>query len=149
MFTHPERGQPESSREYPRPEGAVVTDVVEEFFDTLARRGFEPVLRQVSGAVRCDLVDGPHTDRWLVLIDRGHVRVSHDDAPADCLVRTDKETFGRIVTGQVNPLVAVLRGWAMFEGNEELILALQRLPPGPTGPTGPTGDRPGTDRGPR
>jgi SCP-2 sterol transfer family protein len=108
-----------------------VATVVEEYFDTLARQGFQPTLRHVRGTVRCDLVRGGQTDHWLVRIDFGNLSVSHEYTPADCIIRTDVETFGRIVTGAVNPLVALMRGMAAVDGDEELILALQRMLPGP------------------
>ena len=105
--------------------------VVEEYFDALARQGFQPTLRHIGGTVRCDLVGGGQTGHWLVRIDHGRLSVSHEYAPADCVIRTDEDTFGRIVTGAVNPLVALMRGMAAVEGDEELILALQRMLPGP------------------
>jgi hypothetical protein len=108
----------------------VVTRVVEEFFDALGSRGFEPRLRQVTGTVRCDLAEDGHTGHWFVRIDHGYLSVSHDNLDADCVVRADEESFGRLVTGEVNPLVALLRGMAVYEGSEELILALQGILPG-------------------
>jgi putative sterol carrier protein len=105
--------------------------VVQQFFDGLARGGFQPALRHVSGTVRCDLACDGQTDHWLVRIDRGSVSVSREDVSADCVIRTDEETFGRLVTGEVNALVALLRGMAVVEGSEELILALQRMLPSP------------------
>jgi hypothetical protein len=108
-----------------------VATVVEEYFDTLAHQGFQPALRHVRGSVRCDLVSGGHTDHWLVRIEFGNLSVSHEYTPADCIIRTEAETFSRIVTGAVNPLVALMRGMAAVDGDEELILALQRMLPGP------------------
>jgi predicted lipid carrier protein YhbT len=107
-----------------------VTRVVEEFFDALGRRGFEPKLRQVAGTVRCDLEQRGHTGRWFVRIDHGYLSVSRDNIDANCVVRADEEAFGRLVTGELNPLVALLRGMTVYEGDEELILALQRILPG-------------------
>jgi hypothetical protein len=45
------------------------------FFDELGRRGREPLLRKVSGRVRFDLVDGAHTEQWLVAVDKGELTV--------------------------------------------------------------------------
>ena len=39
------------------------------FFDALAERGHEPLLRGASGSVRFDIVDGRKIDRRLVVID--------------------------------------------------------------------------------
>jgi hypothetical protein len=110
-------------------EVGVVTRVVEEFFDALGRRGFEPKLRQVAGTVRCDLEEDGHTGHWFVRIDHGYLSVSHDNLDADCVIRADEESFGRLVTGELNSLVALLRGMAVYDGSEELILALQRILP--------------------
>jgi predicted lipid carrier protein YhbT len=105
--------------------------VVDEYFDTLARQDFQPTLRHVGGTVRCDIVRGGHTDHWLVRIDHGRLSVSQEYAPADCVIRTDEDTFSRIVTGAVNSLVALMRGMVAIDGDEELMLALQRMLPGP------------------
>jgi putative sterol carrier protein len=102
---------------------------VQEFFDALAHAGYRPALRQVSGTVRCDLAHDGEVDHWLVRIDRGEVRVSKEDAPADCVIHADEDTFARIVSGRLSPMVALLRGMAVVEGSEELTLALQRLVP--------------------
>jgi predicted lipid carrier protein YhbT len=105
--------------------------VVEEFFDTLDRQAFQPALRHVAGTVRCDLVRGGQTGHWLVRIDRGRLSVSREYGAADCVISADEDTFGRIVTGAVNPLVALMRGMAAVDGNEELVLALKRMLSGP------------------
>ena len=105
--------------------------VVEEYFDALNRQGFQPALRHVGGAVRCDLARGAQTEHWLVRIDHGHLSVSREYGPADCVIRSDEETFGRMVTGALHPLIAMMRGMAAVDGDEELILALQRMLPGP------------------
>lgn len=123
---------------------------VQEFFDALAHAGYQPALRQVSGTVRCDLARDGRMDHWLVRVDHGRLSVSRDDEPADCVIRTDEDMFGRIVTGEVNPLVAVMRGMAVVEGDEQLILALQRLLPSPAGqstPSPPAPGRPARSRG--
>ena len=124
--------------------------VVEEYFDTLASQGFQPTLRHVGGTVRCDLVHGGQTVHWLVRIDHGRMSVSREYAPADCVIRTDEDTFGRIVTGAVNPLVALMRGMAAVDGDEELILGLQRMLPGrpdePCPPSAASAGRAGQSR---
>jgi putative sterol carrier protein len=114
--------------------GTAVNAVVEGYFDALARQGFQPALRHIGAAVRTDLVHDDRTDHWMVRIDHGRMSVSREDGDADCVIRTDEETFGRIVTGEVNALAALMRGMVLIEGDEELILALQRtLPDSPGG----------------
>jgi putative sterol carrier protein len=105
----------------------------DEFFAELTRRGHEPLLEKYTGAVRFDLTDGGRTERWLVTVDRGDVRVSHDDAPAGCVVYAERAVFDGIAGGRVNPMAAMLRGALLLEGSPELLVLVQRLFPGPAG----------------
>ncbi len=102
-----------------------------EFFDELASRGHEPLLRKVTGSARFDVVTGERTERWLVAIDKGDIRVSRGNAPAGSVLRADKTSFDRIVTGQLNLMAAVLRGEVAVEGDPRLLVRLQRLFPRP------------------
>jgi putative sterol carrier protein len=57
--------------------------------------------------------------------------VSHRNAKADCVVRTESAVFDGIASGEVNPVAAVLRGAIGIEGNPELLMLLRRLSPAP------------------
>ena len=103
------------------------------FFDELASRGYEPLLRKVTGSARFDVVAGRQTERWLVTIDKGDIRVSRGNAAADSVLRADKASFDRIVAGQLNLMAAVLRGELAVEGDPRLLVRLQRLFPRPQG----------------
>jgi len=85
------------------------TDPVCEFFRGLAERGREPLLQNVSGTLRFDLVDGEGIEHWYLTIKNGDVAVSHKDAEADALIRTAKVLFEGITTGRVNAMAAALR----------------------------------------
>ncbi len=108
-------------------------DSTAEFFDELAGRGYEPLLRKVTGSARFDVVSGKRTERWLLSIDEGNVRVSRGDTAAGTLLRADKASFDRMVVGELNFMAAVLRGEVTVEGDPRLVVRLQRLFPRPQG----------------
>ena len=114
----------------PRVEGSV-SDPIEEFFERLARRGSEPLLRRASGSLRIDLQDGTTTERWFVTIEGGDVTVSHRNAKADGVIRTSKAQFEGMVTGRVNAMAAALRGVVSLEGDPTMLVLFQRALPGP------------------
>ena len=106
-------------------------DATTEFFDRLAANGHEPALKRVTGTLRFDIRDGGQTVRWLVGIRKGDVAVSHKNAKADCVVRTERVIFDGLASGEVNALAAILRGEIELEGDRGLLLPFQRLFPGP------------------
>jgi putative sterol carrier protein len=106
-------------------------DPTTEFFDGLATRGHEPLLGNDSGTLRFDLVDGRRVEHWYVSIDRGTFTVSHDDVPADTVLRTARSVFDRIATGEVNAMAAILRGELVPEGDLALLMSFGRALPGP------------------
>ena len=101
------------------------------FFDELASRGHEPLLRKVTGSARFDVVTRVRTERWLVTIDKGDIRVSRENGPADSVLRADKASWDRAVAGELNLMAAVLRGEVAVEGDPRLVVRLQRLFPRP------------------
>ena len=108
-------------------------DLTAEFFDELASRGHEPLLRKVTGSARFDVVAGERTERWLVTIDKGDICVSRGNTPADAVLRANKGSFDRVVAGELNLMAAVLRGEVAVEGDPRLLVRLQRLFPRPQG----------------
>jgi putative sterol carrier protein len=107
---------------------------VARFFEELGSRGHEPLVGRASGSARFDLVDGSRTERWLVTIDQGDIAVSRRRATADCVLRVDRASFERIVSGESNVMAAVLRGEVAVTGDPRLLVLLQRLVPRPEGP---------------
>jgi putative sterol carrier protein len=107
------------------------TDPTTRFFDDLASRGHEPLLEKATGTLRVDLANGRRPTRWLVAIERGEVTVSRGNRSADCVVRSDRATFERIVSGKGNAMAGVLRGAIAVEGDPMLLVLFQRLFPGP------------------
>jgi putative sterol carrier protein len=106
-------------------------DGIVQFFQKLDRREHEPLLAKVTGRVRFDLVEGGHTDRWLVTVDKGDTAVSHKGGPADCTIRAERALFERLCRGEENAMAAVLRGALVCSGEVELLFAIQRVFPGP------------------
>jgi len=106
-------------------------DTVGEFFGGLAERGREPLLQNVSGTLRFDLLDGERVEHWYLTVKNGDVAVSHKDAEADATVRTGKALFADMTAGKVNAMAAALRGALVPQGNLALIVSFQRLFPGP------------------
>ena len=62
-----------------------MTDATAKFFDALVERGHEPLLEKATGTVRFDLKDGRKTDRWLVTVAKGDIKVSRRNLRADCV----------------------------------------------------------------
>jgi hypothetical protein len=126
------------SSRWPRPPHRAVSgeaptglDATREFFLELGRRGYEPALVDVTGTVQIEVVGASRSDNWVVVIDNGHVTVSTGDADADCSLRVDEDLFETLIRGEANAMAAVLRGSAVPSGDIELLVALQRLFPGP------------------
>jgi hypothetical protein len=104
-----------------------MTDAVEEFFNGLAQRGYDPLLQHNSGSIRFDLQDGGAIDHWRVTIDHGKVTIGRDDAAADTVVTTDRAVLMDAIQGKRNMMIAVGRGQVGFSGNFERAVSFQRL----------------------
>jgi putative sterol carrier protein len=102
-----------------------------EFFERLGRGGHERLLEKAHGRIRFELVNGKHVERWLVVVDKGDVDVSHKNGKTDSTLRTSQALFDDIVLGRENAMAAVLRGAIQLDGEPELVLLFQRLFPGP------------------
>ena len=108
-----------------------MTTSTAEFFDNLGRRGHEPLLARVSATVRFDIADGERTERRLVRMDHGDIRVSADNESADCVVAGDRAVFDAIIGGRMTAMVALLLGVLAVDGDAELLVLTQRLFSGP------------------
>ena len=106
-------------------------DATATFFDELGARGHEPLLEKATGKFRFELTNGRRKERWLVTVEKGDITVSHANARADCVIRTDRGLFERLVTGEENAMAAMLRGAVGVEGRPELLVLFQRILPAP------------------
>jgi putative sterol carrier protein len=108
-----------------------MTAATREFFEDLAARRHEPLLRSVSGTLRFDLSRRDGMEHWYVRISDGDLSVSRRRTKADCVLSVDGALFDRMVSGEVNAVAAALRGDIAIEGQPALALVFQRLFPGP------------------
>ena len=106
-----------------------MTDATSQFFDDLAHRGNVPLLGRTTGTLRFDLLDGSRTEHWLLTVSNGDIDVSRGDARADCVVRADLDVFESVLAGELNAMVAWLRGLMTGEGDVALMVRFQRLFP--------------------
>jgi putative sterol carrier protein len=88
-------------------------------------------LHGATGSVRFDLAHGGGVDHWFVSVSDGKIAASRANADADCVVRTSRELFDGIASGEVNAMAALLRDELTAEGDLELLMMVQRLFPGP------------------
>lgn len=109
----------------------LATDPTERFFEELASRRHEPLLRKASGSMRFDVVDGRQMRRWLVAVERGDMAVSRGGGNASCVVRADKAVFDKVASGRLNAVAAVLRGDLQIDGDWRMLVRMQRLFPSP------------------
>jgi hypothetical protein len=111
-----------------------MSDPTTDFFEALAARGEQPLLRRTSGTIRFDLLGGDgQSAHWYVTIKKGALTVSREHAPADCTVACRHELFDRLVCGTANAMASALRGVLDARGDLSLLIMFQRLFPGPPG----------------
>ena len=108
-----------------------MTDVSEHFLVGLADNPFEPLLQKVVGTLVIRLLDGPDVDEWALSVDKGAVSLRRGGGEADATLTVERPLFERFVRGDANAMAAVLRGAARIDGDLDLLIAVQRLFPGP------------------
>lgn len=108
-----------------------MSEPIEEFFERLTDGVPDRLLRRADGTLRIDLTSGTTTERWFITIGKDAVSVSHRNAKADAVIRTSKDLFEGMVTGNVNAMTAALRGVVSLEGDPSLLVLFQRALPGP------------------
>ncbi len=109
-----------------------MADATTQFFQALGRRDREPLIAKFTGSVLFIVTGGASTEHWFVAFADGTMSVSRAVAAADCTITGDRETFARVSRGEANAMAAVLRGAFVCTGDVELLLAVQRLFPGPS-----------------
>jgi ubiquinone biosynthesis protein UbiJ len=107
-------------------------DPTARFFEELASRPHEPLLRKASGCTRFDVVEGRRVRSWFVEVDEGAISVgTKAGSTVVCAVRADKAVFDKLASGRLNAVAAVLRGDLQVDGDWRLLVRLQRLFPSP------------------
>jgi len=93
-----------------------------EFFEGLPGR-FDP---ERAGALDASYrFDIEGAGSWRLEADGERAVVTESDAPADCVIRTDENTFLRIVRGEQSPMGAYMTGKVKVEGDLGLALRLR------------------------
>jgi putative sterol carrier protein len=110
---------------------AKAADPTAAFFDELATRSDEPLLRKATGVMRVEVVDGRTVRRWLVSVEDGRISVAKGAGAATCSFRADKAVFDKIASGRLNAVAAMLRGELAVDGDWRLLVRMQRLFPSP------------------
>jgi putative sterol carrier protein len=93
-----------------------------EFFEGLSERMDPERARALDASYRFDIEGG---GKWRLESDGERAVVTESDAPADCVVRTDENTFLRIVRGEQSPMGAYMTGKVRVEGDLGLALRLR------------------------
>ena len=108
-----------------------MTDAAEQFLLSLADSGFQPLLQKTTGTLAVRLLDGAEVDEWMLSVDEGDVSARHGAGNADATLTVDRSLFARMVKGRANAMAAVLRGELTIVGDLDLLMAVQRMFPGP------------------
>jgi putative sterol carrier protein len=93
-----------------------------EFFEGLPGRIDPERARTLDASYRFD-IEGAGS--WRLEADGERAIVTESDAPADCVIRTDENTFLRIVRGEQSPMGAYMTGKVRVEGDQGLALRLR------------------------
>jgi hypothetical protein len=125
---HPRRLGGETATEIA---GEAAMTATERFIHDLSSEPTPDALRRLSGSIRLDLRHDGGVRRYLVTIDDGRASVSRRNAKADCVARMDEDMFEALASGRANAITAALRGDIELDGPAALLLAFQRLFPGP------------------
>jgi len=89
------------------------------------------VIEHFGGGPRYETLSALPREIWFVSVSDGKIAVSRANGDADCVVRTSRELFDGIASGEVNAMAALLRDELTAEGDLELLMLVQRLFPGP------------------
>jgi putative sterol carrier protein len=103
-----------------------------QFFDHLRLAERQPSLAKAKGTARFDITDAGSVEHWLLTIDDGEVLVSREDADADAIITSSRDTFDELVRGRANMMAALLREDVTASGDPKLLVRVQRLFPRPT-----------------
>lgn len=115
-----------------------MADLIECFFTGLATHPGPLMPEKFTATLRFDLTqDGKVVEHWYVTINRGEISVSQDDRNADVMTTVERETYERIITGEIGIVAAIFSNQVQVEGDVALLVTFKRFyrsPPGTRDP---------------
>jgi len=96
----------------------------QEFFDDLKANADPSRATDLTASYRFDIAG---VGSWHVDVNAGKVAVGESDAPADCMIATDEQTFLAVVQNRQSPIAAYMTGKIKVEGDMGLALRLRDL----------------------
>jgi putative sterol carrier protein len=108
----------------------VTYESAQQFFADLGSRPDSSRAANLTASYRFD-IEGAGS--WRVDVDDGAATVTDTDtdtgsqAPADCVIATDEQTFLGVVNGEQNPMGAFMTGKIRVDGDMGLALRLKDL----------------------
>ena len=93
----------------------------------------QPLLAHTKGTLLFEIRDHDGTAWWLVGVDKGRVAIEAvaGAVEADATIHAERSLLEAIVQGRANAMAAMLRGEMQVEGDAQLLMAFQRIFPGP------------------
>ena len=101
-----------------------MADVVQEFFANLESQA-DP--SKTAGMSNSYVFDVEGAGEWKVDVDDGKVTVTEGGGDADATISTARETFEKIIAGDVNPTSAYMTGKLKIKGDMGAAMKLQKL----------------------
>jgi putative sterol carrier protein len=106
------------------PRERAMADTVQEFFANLESKADSSKTAGMSNSYVFDVEDA---GQWMVDVDDGKVTVTEGGGDADVVISTSRDTFEKIVTGDVNPTSAYMTGKLKIKGDMGAAMKLQKL----------------------
>ena len=101
-----------------------MADAVQEFFANLESK---TDTEKTAGMSNSYVFDIEGVGEWKVDVDDGKVTVTEGGGDADVVISTSRETFEKIVAGDVNPTSAYMTGKLKIKGDMGAAMKLQKL----------------------
>ena len=101
-----------------------MADAVQEFFANLESNADASKTAGMSNSYVFDVEDA---GQWTVDVDDGKVTVTEGGGDADVVISASRDTFEKIVAGDVNPTSAYMTGKLKIKGDMGAAMKLQKI----------------------